>query len=147
MTQSEPASVSRQFARRLLARDAVEVRDGEPEQVAAALRRTGLRVSANLRDALGEAGSSALLARALARAEADYPALHGMSRQNQGEINLDTVVTVIERHGVAAATAVFESLLAALIDILSRLVGEEMAMQLMDHDASGSHRGGEEQAP
>jgi hypothetical protein len=140
-----PASL--QLARRILARDADQVRDGAPEKVGAALKRTCLRVSENLRDAMGEAGWTALLARALARTEADHPVLQSIRRQNEGDIDLDAVVAGVEVQGVASLTAAFEALFAALIEILGRLIGEDMAMRLIDHDAPWPRAGGEEQAP
>jgi uncharacterized iron-regulated protein len=107
----------------------------------AALQRTCLRVSDNLRDSMGDAGCNALLARALARTEADHPALKDIRRLDEDNIHLDGVLASIEAHGVAAVTAAIEALLAALVGILGRLIGEDMAIRLIDHDASRSRAG------
>jgi hypothetical protein len=115
--------------------------------VGAALQRTCLRVSENLRDSMGEDGCNALLARALARTEADHPALKNIRRINEGSIHLDGVVTSVEVHGVAAVTAAIEALLAALVEILGRLIGEDMVIRLIDPDATWSRTGGGAQAP
>jgi hypothetical protein len=148
MSQEAPRpSTSPQLARRLLDREAALLRDSNPEKVGAALTRTCLYVSENLRDSLGEAGWAALLARALARTEADHPALKGIRRQNEDDIDLDCVIASVAAHGVASATAAFEALLAALIEILGRLVGEDMAVRLIDHDARWPLTGGEAQGP
>jgi hypothetical protein len=96
----------------------------------------------NLRDSMGEDGCTALLARALARTEPDHPALIDIRRLNDGSIHLDGVVASVEVHGVAQVTAAIEALLAALVDVLSRLIGEEMALRLIDPDASRSRKGG-----
>ena len=135
MNQDAQAQSPLQRARRLVAREAAQVGDGAPAKVGAALTRTCLHVSENLRDTLGDAGWAALLARALARTEADHPALKGIRRQNEDDIDVDSVVAAVEVHGVASSTAAFEALLAALIEILSRLIGEDMAIRLLDRDA------------
>jgi hypothetical protein len=109
---------------------------GEPEMVVAALQRTCLRVSENLCDALGQGGCSALLGRALARTGADHPALNDILQPGEGRIDVDGVASSVEAHGVAAVTAAIEALLAALVESLGRLIGEEMAVRLMDHDPS-----------
>lgn len=122
------------FARLLLARDAAPGGESDPARVAAALQRTCLRVSDSLRDSMGEDGRNALLARALARTEADHPALSSVRRAGDGGIHLDGVVTSVEAYGITAVTAAIEALLAALLEILSRLIGEDMAMRLIDSD-------------
>ena len=96
---------------------------------------------------MGEDGSSALLARAFARTEAAHPALKKIRRLNEGTVQLDGVVASVETHDVATATAAVEALLAALIDILSRLIGEEMAMRLVESDPAPSRRRVGAQAP
>jgi hypothetical protein len=110
--------------------------------VAAALQRALARVSANLRDSVGDDGRDALLTRALARTEPDYPALKGIRRLNNAAVHLDGVVASADAHGVAPVTAAIEALLAALVDVLARLIGEDMAMRLLDHDLSGPSRDG-----
>lgn len=131
-----PASL--QIARRLLAHEAAQVSEGGAEMVIAALQRTCLRVSNNLRDSMGDDGCNALLARALTRTEAKNPALTDIRRLHDGGIYLDGVLASVETHGVAAVTASIEALLAALVEILGRLIGEDMAIRLIDHHAAGS---------
>lgn len=144
-----PSSASVQIARRLLAREAPPGRKAEPEAVSAALERTCMRVSANLRDAMGDDGLTALLARALARTERDHPALQSIRRSDNGGIQLDGLAASIETHGERPVTAAIEALLAALIDVLSRLIGEDMAIRLVDvdHDTLRSQKGDRAQSP
>lgn len=123
---------SLQIARRLLAREEAPGRGAKPELVGAALQQTCVRVSANLRDSLGEDGANALLGRALARTEADHPALKDIRRLNEGGIHLDGVVASVATHGVAEVTAAVEALLAALVQILGRLIGDDMAIRLVE---------------
>jgi hypothetical protein len=113
----------------------------DPERVGAALQRTCWRISETLRLAMGEDGCTALFARSLSRAEPAHPALKDIRRLNGDGIRLDGVVTGIETHGVAAVTAAIEAWLAALIDVLGRLIGEDIAVQLIDHDTSQPRTG------
>jgi hypothetical protein len=133
------------MARRLLARETSAA--VEPAMVAAALQRACARVSANLRDAVGDDGRHALLARALARTEPDHPALKDIRKLNDGAIQLDNVVASVEAHGVAPVTAAIEALLAALLDVLGRLIGEDMTMRLLDHDLPGPSPDGGTRTP
>lgn len=138
---SSRSAKSLQIARRLIAREAAG-NETEPERLAAALQKTCSRVSDNLRDAMGDGGLIALLGRALARVHADHPALKEILRLNEGGIALDSVAASVDAHGVVAGTAAIEALLAALFETLARLIGEDMAERLMDHDPPGSAFGG-----
>lgn len=123
-------AASLQIARRFLAREAVPESKADPLKAGAALQRTCSRVFDNLCDALGQDGCTALLARALARTEADHPALKTIRRLDDGSIHLDGVAASVEAHGLDAVTTAIEAFLAALVDVLSRLIGEEMAIRL-----------------
>jgi hypothetical protein len=142
---ASPASL--QIARRLLAIEAPPTIVSDPATIGTALQRTCLRVVANLRDALGEDGCNALLARALARSEPDHPALTTVRRLDGDSIQLDGVVAAAEAHGIAAVKAAIEALLATLVDVLGRLIGEEMAIRLIDQDGPRSRAGGRAEAP
>jgi hypothetical protein len=136
---------AQEMARRLLARETSAAL--EPAMVAAALQRVCERVSANLRDAIGDDGRDALLTRALARTESDHPALKDFRKLNHGAIQLDGVVASVEAHGVVPVTAAIEAMLAALLDVLARLIGEDMAMRLLDHDLAGPSPDGGTRTP
>jgi hypothetical protein len=126
-------SASLRIARQLLASGSEPDGNAEPAKAGVALQRTCARVSDNLRDAMGEDGSTALLARALARTEPSHPPLKTLSHLNGNGISLDGVAASIDAHGVAATTAAIEALLAALIEVLGRLIGEDMAVRLIEH--------------
>jgi hypothetical protein len=134
------SAISLQIARRLLASEATPGSGRKPTIDAATLQRAVQRVSENLRDVMGEDGSSALLARALSQTERAHPALQSIRRLNGGSIHLDGVIAGVEAHDVAELTAAVEALLAALIDILGRLIGEDMAIRLIDSDPVPSRR-------
>jgi len=136
---------AQEMARRLLARETSAAR--EPAMVAAALQRACMRVSANLRDSMGDDGRDALLARAIARTESDHPALKDLRKLNHGAIQLDGILASVEAHGVAPVTTAIEAMLAALVDVLGRLIGEDMAMRLLDHDPPGPSPDGRTRTP
>ena len=146
-TDASHSPSSLQIARRLLAREAAKVNEGEREMVVAALQRACLRVSDNLRESLGDDGCNALLVQALARTEASHPPLKDIRRWNDVSLHLDGVPTSVEAHGVAAVTAAIEALIATLAETLSRLIGEDMAIRLIDHDATQSHSSNGAKAP
>jgi hypothetical protein len=131
---ASPASAL-DIARLLLARESASSTASDPAMAGAALQRTCMLVFQNLRDSMGVDGTNALLVRALARTEADHPALKSISRLSGNSILLDGVVASVEAHGVAAVSAAIEALLAALIVALGRLIGEDMAIRLMDQGA------------
>ena len=126
------------FARRLLVRDGYPA-DSEQRAVIDALQGTCARVCSNLRDTMGDDGCTALLARALARTEGGHPSLGSIRRISRGKIAIDNVAGGVESHGVAPVTAGVEALLAALIEILGKLIGEDMAIRVME---LGTPRGG-----
>ena len=96
------------------------------------------QVTAALRDTLGPDGCSALLSRALAQCERTHPVLAHMRGADGREIQLDGVSAGIERFGYDAAEAGVEAMLASLLGILGKLIGEDMTMRLLDLDASES---------
>lgn len=129
-------------ARRLLASDAPPAGEESQAAIAAALQQTCLRVCGNLSDSFGDDGCNALFARALARAEAQHPTLRELRRAGQDTIHLEGVAGTAALHGVVPVSAAIEALLAALIDILSRLIGEDMARQMIDNEAPRQKGGG-----
>jgi hypothetical protein len=138
-----------QVARAILARERVPGGVRQPEMVRGTLELTCLRVAENLRDALGDDGCNALLARALARTETQHPTLRSSRSPNGGGIHLDRLISNDATHDVAAIAAGIEALLAALIEILGRLIGEDMAIRLIDHEGlwHRTNGGGGAQAP
>jgi hypothetical protein len=89
-------------------------------------------LSDNLRESLGVDGCSGLLARAIADCQHQHPALKGMRGPDEREIRLQGVSDAVALHGVPAVQAAVEALQRTLAGILARLVGEDMAMRLMD---------------
>ncbi|HEU4994199.1 MAG TPA: hypothetical protein VFT29_05240 [Gemmatimonadaceae bacterium] len=130
------------MARWLLANDAPS---GGPANAGERMQRLCTRLSHNLRWSLGDDGYDALLTRALKRAEAEHRSLKDFYRITDSGIQLDGVAAAIHRHGETEVAAAIESLLTALIELLSSLIGADMVLNLLDLNGPPTPRGG--QAP
>ena len=112
-----------------------------------ALQRSCTRVTDALRNSMGDAGCAALLTRALARTQGAHPILKDLrSRADEG-IRIDSIAASAAAHGIDKVTAAIEALFAALVDILIRLIGDDMTIRLLDHDGpQAPARGGTRQS-
>ena len=100
-----------------------------PEEVAATAERTCTQLQAGLARWVGTEGYRALIDRALLLARAEHPALGSLSCHG-GDQPLTTAA--VRAHSAAEVTAGMVVLVATLIDLLSRIVGEEMAVELVN---------------
>ena len=118
----------------------------------AAADRVCRRVSDDLARWVGTDGCRALFARALAAAQAGgrYPVLETVRISGGSVYCLDGLTEGALRHGAAAATEGAAAVLAALIELLGRLIGEDMALDLLEqsgqtapvtHTSARRHRG------
>ncbi len=112
----------------------------DPRVVAQTLQGALRRVTDNLRDTIGVDGCSALLERGLLRTETQHPALTLLRRPNGRELHLDGVAAAVEIHGLAAVEKAITALMGALIEILGRLIGEDMAIRIIDLGARQDER-------
>lgn len=97
------------------------------------------RVSDELALWMGADGCRALFARALAAAQAagDHPVLQ-MVRVSTGSVYcLDGLTDGATRHGTAAANDGAAAVLAALVELVGRLIGDDMALSLLEHGTRG----------
>ena len=134
------SSAARTVAQRLIARaDPPTVPGGEgvsadvpraAAQVAAADRVCRV-VADELSRWFGQYGVHALLTRALAEARASHPALATVRVRAPGEPCLEGLADAERAHGAGATSEGVTALLAALIDLLGRLIGEDMAVNLV----------------
>ena len=106
---------------------------------AATLHRSYTRVTDALRNSMGEAGRAALLARALACTEQAHPALKELHVLGDDGVRADDIAASIGTHGQAEVAAAIEALIRAVVDELARLIGAELATQLV-HDEVGQHQ-------
>ena len=116
-----------EVARGLWARDAVDV--SAPEEVIAAAERICVQLQAGLVRWVGTMGYRALLDRAVELARAEHPALSRLSCNGSDE---QEIAAAVRAHGAGEVTAGMVALVATLIDLLSRTVGEEMAVELVN---------------
>jgi hypothetical protein len=133
MTQRSAAVT--EVARGLWERDAVDV--GAPEEATAAADRVCAQLRAGLARWVGSEGYRALLARALERVRVEHPALNHISCMGGDDQEIAAAVRV---HGAAKVAAGIVALVAALIDLLGRIVGEEMAVELVNQAGAASPR-------
>ncbi|HWH51493.1 MAG TPA: hypothetical protein VN651_08105 [Gemmatimonadaceae bacterium] len=134
---SHGSAESRQLARHLLDRETIDVT--EESALAAAMQRAYERVSKDLRETFGEDGFAALLVRALSRVQAGSEVLEAMRRVEGSRIHLE-VAAGVGGHGAKAAAEALESLITAIVDILSDLIGADMVRHLLVHDGSAQTR-------
>lgn len=128
----------RQLTRRLIAREAAE--SDSPDVAVAAAQATGERLYRELARWLGATGCHALFTRALAHARAEHPALAEVSVEHGSAPTLEGVAESVRAHGAAAVAAGLESLLVALLELLGRLIGDDMAARLVEPSAPNPSR-------
>ena len=129
MTQSSAASTeaARQFWARALS-------DGTPQEIGPAAARIHLQLRVGLSRWIGAEGFRALSARAISLAQAEHPKLNILLHDGDEQ----AITAAVRLHGAAQVTGALEAQLAAVIDLLGRIIGEEMAMQLVQQTGAVS---------
>jgi hypothetical protein len=122
-------------ARRLWARTAADA--STPGEVAAAAERLCTQLRSGLGRWIGADGYRVLLDRALALVRPAHPALGGLSCL--GEDN-PTTATAAQAYGAREVAAGIVALVAALIELLGRIIGDEMAARLVEQTGVASPR-------
>jgi hypothetical protein len=123
-------------ARRLWARAVGDA--SAPEKVAAAAESVCTQLRAGLGRWVGVDGYRALFDRALGLARAEHPALGDLSCLGGDE---PVTSAAVRAHGASEMADGMEALVAALIELLGRIIGEEMAVRLVEHAGRPSPRG------
>jgi hypothetical protein len=95
------------------------------------------RLRAVLTRWIGSEGYRALVDRALAQTRAEHPAIEGL--QLEGE-DVEGFAVAIGVHSAAEVREGILALVARLIDLLSRLIGEDMATRLVEQAWAGDAR-------
>ena len=132
---TQVSAVATEAARQFWAHDGLEA--GAPEEMAAAAEQGCARLRAVLIRWIGSEGYRALLDRALAQARAEHPAIAGLQRQG-GDV--EGVAVAVGVHSAAEVREGILALVARLIDLLSRLIGEDMATRLVEQAWAGGGR-------
>jgi hypothetical protein len=89
---------------------------------------------------VGPDGCHALFTRALAQARTEYPALGQIQLHARSEPYIDGVAETIMAHGDPATAEALESMLVRLVELLGRLIGDDMAMKLIERSLAASDR-------
>ena len=132
---TQVSAVATEASRQFWAHDGLD--GGGPEEMAAAAEQGCARLRGVLTRWIGSEGYRALVDRALAQARAEHPAVAGL--QCQGG-DLEGVATAVGLHSAAEVREGILALVARLIDLLSRLIGEEMATRLVEQAWAGGAR-------
>ena len=90
---------------------------------------------------VGPDGCHALFTRARAQARTEYPALGEIQLRTRSEPYVDGVAETIMAHGDAATAEALESMLVRLVELLGRLIGDDMAMKLIEQGLAASDPG------
>ena len=137
LSRNEPSA--RQLARRLIDTRRSERAGGDSTARAAAAACDHLY--RELSRWVGSDGCHALFTRALAQARIEYPALEQIQLRPRSEPYIDGVAETIMAHGDAATAEALELMLARLVELLGRLIGDDMAMKLIERSLAASERG------
>ena len=124
MTQRSAAAT--EVARHLWQR---AVGDSTPEDVAVATTHMCTELRVGLTRWVGAMAYRALIDRALLLARAEHPALGSLSCHGEAE---PVTTAAVRAHSAAEVATGMLALVATLIDLLSRIVGEEMAVELVN---------------
>jgi hypothetical protein len=109
-----------------------------PGEVAGAAERTCTELYTGLSRWIGTMGYRILFDRALALARAEHPALAGVACLGGDQ----PVITDIQLSpGAAEVAAGMVALVAILVELLGRIVGEEMAVRLVEQTAGEGQTG------
>jgi len=139
MTQRSAAAT--EVARRLWQRAVGD--SNTPEDVAVAATRMCTELRVGLTRWVGAMGYRALIDRALLLARAEHPALGSLSCHGEAE---PVTTAAVRAHSAAEVATGMVALVAALVELLGRIIGEEMAVRLVEQigierDGAPSPRG------
>ena len=130
---------SRQIARRLVDRRRSEQPGGETAARAAAAACDDLY--RELSRWVGPDGCHALFTRALAQARTEYPVLGQIQLRARSEPYIDGVAATIMANGDRVTSEALESMLVRLVELLGRLIGDDMATKLIERSLAASQTG------
>lgn len=91
---------------------------------------------------VGRDGCHGLFARALAEARTDHQLLEEIQLHPRSEPYVEGVTETIDSYGAAQTAEAIESMLTRLIELLGRLIGDDIAMKLIEESLPESARDG-----
>jgi hypothetical protein len=118
----------------------------ESHQAGGAGRQTAAHAAAAACDGLyrdlsrwvGRDGCHALFTRARAEALTEHPALAQVQLGAQSELYVEGVAEAISAHGDDATARAIETMLLRVVELLSRLIGDDMATKLIGRSVAAS---------
>lgn len=123
---------ARELARQILARDLARVEPPTAVSAAAAAEVAIHRISDNLVRWVGTDGSQALFARALSLAQAQDQSLTVVPPPARSALLLDGLAASAESRDAGTVVAGVVLILASLIELLDRLVGNDLTLRLVE---------------
>ncbi len=128
MSPNLPAA--QKIARELI--DSEEIAGDEVLACATAASRAADKLHATLSRWIGRDGCHALFLRAQAQAAIQHPSLQVLQLRVREEPYVSSVQDSIQGFGDPATAAAIEAMLAATISLLCRLIGDDMAKNLIE---------------
>ncbi|MBC8087192.1 MAG: hypothetical protein H7Z40_07975 [Phycisphaerae bacterium] len=126
MTRPSPATVA--TATRLLAASARH--DREDAEAATTASEVLTKLQVGLGRWIGTASYNMLFSRALNMTRADFPVLEGLASSSATASELLTLMQAADRSTI---TSGLTALIATIIELLGRLIGHDVAIQLVEH--------------
>jgi hypothetical protein len=105
------------------------------DDVAASAEHLFSQLFAGLSRWFGPFGSTALVGRALARAQVEHPSLASVTVAGTAPPSLSGFSDSVRTHGAKAGTDGILAILAALADLIGRLIGDDLALTLLEQSA------------
>ena len=136
---SRDLPLARRFAQRLIQGHASDRPEGPAAARAAAAACNHLY--RELSRWVGPDGCHALFARARAEALSEHAALREVQLHARSEPYVDAITETIMAHGDAATAVALERMIVHLVELLGRLIGDDMAARLIEGSLPASERG------
>lgn len=133
-TRSSALSTARTLSDRLIARAAED--SGSPVASAAAAARACERFLADTSRWLGVAGAQVIFARVSSQLSVEHPVLTEIRVVAAPAARVEGVTAGGEDHDERAARKALESVLIAALELLGRLVGDDMVAQMVENNAT-----------
>jgi hypothetical protein len=133
LSRDRPA---REIVRRLISSRGSEPREGDTSARAAA----GDHLYHELSRWVGPDGCHALFTRALAEARDEFEPLGQIQLRPGSEPYISGVAETVAAYGDTATAKALESMLTHLVELLGRLIGDDMATKLIERSSFASER-------
>jgi hypothetical protein len=139
MNPEDPAASVRELATQLIACRRDDVGDAPPPGTPGAVALE--RLSGELCRWIGDDGCRVLLSRALTRAQRSRPALADLRVGSGAPPVIEGLEEGLAAHGSAAIALGLEDTMIAMLDLLRRLIGEDLTTRLAERSTTGGAPG------